>query len=165
MNVTERIRKLDALKTQDRTQKQLYHGHRWVPLRPTGSLETSEQLHHRIGNNRNFGKIYGKDQTGFTFTQNQDNYAKDKKKTNRKGEYYCFHCVNQGNWAAECPDLKAEQQGKLHTTIGIVKDDVDEEGNTTSVRFFEMYQKTKKRKTLDPNKNYLEICSTYNKLT
>ena len=78
------------------------------------------------GNNRNFGKTSGKEQTGVDFTHTQEKDAKYKKNTNRKGEYHCLHYGKKYNWASNCPNLEEEQKGQLHNNVGTVKDNVHE---------------------------------------
>ena len=103
-----------------------------------------------IGNTRNFRNVFGKYQTGVAFNQTQEKDKKDEKQKKIKGESHCFHCVNQDHWAADCPNLYEEQRGQLHTSIGTVKHDVDEEGNTIGVSLFKNHQKINTRKNLDP---------------
>ena len=60
------------------------------------------------GNNRNFGKTSRKEQSVVYFTQTQYNDAREKKKSNSKGDYNCFHCGNQHHWAVDYPNLESE---------------------------------------------------------
>ena len=117
-----------------------------------------------IVNNRNHRKISGKDHTGVDFNQTQEKYEKNKKSTNIKGEYHCFHCGNKDHWAEDCPNIEEEQRVHLHINVGAVKEIFNGKGDTTGVSFFRNNQKKKTTKKLY-QQNYLDSCSTYNQIT
>ena len=62
-----------------------------------------------------------------------------------------------------CSDLEEEQHGKLQDNIGSERYHEGEGDSITGVRIFENLN-TKIRKTLYPNKIYLDISLTYNQL-
>jgi hypothetical protein len=76
--------------------------------------------------------------------------------TNLQGEFHCFNCRATTNWAYDCPQLTADQQGKLHMNLEAQVENKDQQEETHQLLTVVLLQAC----SLPDNQAYLDRCST-----